>query len=58
MKNLEDYSAKPVCPSSYLTRLHMELGEEHLTVSVNYNIIDFRSLRLMLLIKLGWTNDS
>lgn len=26
MKNLEDYSAKPVCPSSYLTRLHMELG--------------------------------
>ena len=28
MKNLEDYSAEPVCPSSYLTRLHMELGEE------------------------------
>lgn len=27
MKNLEDYSAKPVCPSSSLTRLHMELDE-------------------------------
>lgn len=27
MKNLKDYSAKPVCPSSYLVRLHMELGE-------------------------------
>lgn len=25
MKNLKDYSAKLVCPSSYLTRLHMEL---------------------------------
>lgn len=27
MKNLEDYSAKPVCPSSYLTRLYMELSK-------------------------------
>lgn len=36
MKNLEAYSAEPVCPSSYLTRLHMELGEEkYLKLSPN-----------------------
>lgn len=30
MKNLEDYSAEPVFPSSYLTQLHMGLCEGNL----------------------------
>lgn len=30
MKNLEDYSSKPVCPTSPLNGLHMELDEGNL----------------------------
>lgn len=47
MKNLEDYSAKPVCPSSYLTRLHMELGKSGKKIS---NITDLNSVKLTLLV--------
>lgn len=46
MKNLEDYSAKPVCPSSYLTRLHMELGKSE----KKSNITELNSVKLTLLV--------
>lgn len=45
MKNLEDYSAKPVCPSSNLTRQHMELGERYFMVTL---MRDFSSVKMIL----------